>query len=336
MNSVNSNSLYIILNYALNNNIYKLISSIEKFCFSYLSLSLQNTFHLYLVYNNSYILLFPNKIKDPTHLITSNYTEISTSITEALNHFFNSVSQAEEKLSQNDIKNGPIAINVILKKILLELNQKNNSKQTSGDGNFLLSSNNDNQKIDRIILINDSENDFDEINQKYVFLLRKENIKIDILSLNELNKNATSKALCLFTNGFFDNVTKEKNNIEQILIQEYMPIERKEFLQKSNGNIKNTINYYKALSDDDFICSLCHKIFKNKDERNNQNFNNNINSNSNHLNNTFSQMNNMNNMNRELNDGNINRINSNLINSSKFIYSESHRNIFCNNCYKNL
>ena len=239
MNSVNSNSLYIILNYALNNNIYKLINSIQKFCFSYLSLSLQNTFQLYLVYNNSYTLLFPSKVRDPTHLITSSYSEISSSISEALNQFFNSVTQSEGKLSQNDTKNSPIAINVILKKILLELNQKNKSKQILGDGNFFLSSNNDNEKIDRIILINDSENDFDDINQKYVFLLKKENIKIDILSINELNKNVTSKALCLFTKGFFDNVTKEKNNIEQILIQEYIPIERKEYLQKKYGNVKN-------------------------------------------------------------------------------------------------
>ena len=325
MNSLNNNSLYIIVNYALNHNIYKLISSIEKFCFSFLSLSLQNNFQLYLIYNNSYSLLFPSKVKDLTYLTTSNYNEISKSISDALKNFFDNVADAELKLNPNDSKNNPIAINVVLKKILLEINQKKNSNQSVGEGNFLISSN-DNEKNDRIILINDSQNDFDDIKQKYVFLLKKEKTKIDILSINEENKNKISKALCLFTNGFFDNTTKIKNNIEQILIQEYMPIERKEILQKSNGNIKNSINYIKAISDDDLTCSICHKPYKNKEERNDLNINN--------LNNSFSQIN----LNRT-SDG-INRQNQNHnpsspspSHNSQLYYSESIKNVICHSCF---
>ena len=320
MNSINSNYLYIILNYALNTNIYKLISSIEKFCFSYSSLSLQNNFNLYIIYNDSYTILFPNKIKDPTLLNTSNYHDISNSISENLKYFFNTVTQAEEKLNQNDIKNKPNAINIILKKILLEINQKKKSKEILGDATFLLSSDNDNEKNDRIILINDSENDFDEINQKYIFLLKKEKIKIDILSINELNKNKTSKAICLFTNGFFDNVKENKNNIEQILIQEYMPIERKEINKKVYGNIKNSINYNKVISNEDFSCSICHKIMINKEEKNDS-----ISNNSSYTNN-FS-------MSRSSSDV-FNRVNSNSVNNIKLFYWESEKNIICYNCLK--
>ena len=99
MNSDNHNTLYVILNYALNNNIYELISSIQKYCFSFISLSLQYNFQLYLIYNNSYTLLFPNKIKDPTYFITSNYTEISNSIKETLDNFFENVTETDRKSS---------------------------------------------------------------------------------------------------------------------------------------------------------------------------------------------------------------------------------------------
>jgi hypothetical protein len=101
-------------------------------------------------------------LKDPTYFITSNYSEISKSISDTLENFFNNVSQAEEKLS-NDFKNNIYPINIIFKKILLELNQKNKSKSAIGDGNFFLSANETNGIKDRILLINDSENDFDNI-----------------------------------------------------------------------------------------------------------------------------------------------------------------------------
>ena len=315
MNSINSNSLYIILNYSLNSNIYKLVSSIEKFCFSFSSLSLQSNFQLYLIYNDSYTILFPSKTKDPTFLNTSNYIEICSSISDNIKNFFTIVTQAEEKLNSNDIKNKPNSINVILKKILLEVNQKKKSKEL-GEGTFLLSSGAENEKSDRIILINDSENDFDDINQKYIFLLKKEKIKIDILSLNKLNKNKISKAICLFTNGFFDNVTEMKSSVEQILIQEYMPIERKEILKNNSGNIKNSINYNKAISDDDWICSMCHKTLLNKEDK------------------------------KDLNDANINYFNSfsrvssdifnrnNLLNNNKLFYFESDKIILCYNCHE--
>jgi hypothetical protein len=104
-------------------------------------------------------------MKDPTFLNTSNYTEICASISDNLKNFFNTVTEAEEKLNSSDAKNKPNPMNVILKKILLEINQKKKTKEL-GDGTFLLSSGNEIEKNDKIILINDSEKDFDDINQK--------------------------------------------------------------------------------------------------------------------------------------------------------------------------
>ena len=311
MNSGYNNTLYIILNYGLNNNIFKIISSIKKYCFSFLSLSLQYKFQLYIVYNNSYSLLFPNKLKDSSYFMTSNYSEIEKSILDSVNYFFNNVSQAEEKLDQNNDKAYPSAINIILKKIILELNQNNNIKQIEGDGSFFLSSNLDKNKKDKILIINDSENDFEEINQKYVFLLKKEKIKIDILSLNEKNRNNISKALCLFTNGFFDSVSKEKKNIEQILIQEFMPLQRKEIFQNNNNKNQNTINYNKVVTNDSLICSLCNKTFSNNEDKN-EIFNNNCS--------------------RSSSDSNIRGIN-NSTNNWKYLYEKQ---IYCHNCIKSI
>jgi hypothetical protein len=303
MNSGTHRTLYIILNYALNDNIFELISSIQQFCFSFISLSLQYDFQLYLIYNNTYILLFPSKLKDPTYFITSNYSEISKSISDTLENFFNNVSQAEEKLS-NDFKNNIYPINIIFKKILLELNQKNKSKSAIGDGNFFLSANETNGIKDRILLINDSENDFDNINQKYIFLLKKEKIKIDILSLNKKNKNSISKSICLFTNGFFDNVTNEKSNIGQILIQEYIPLQTKDIFRKNKVNIKDSINYNKSISDKSLICSKCHKPLNNNNSMNN-NFQNYIN-------------------------------NNNSTSNNKLFYFEQEKNIFCKFCLEKM
>jgi len=302
MNSGNHHTLYIILNYALNDNIFELISSIQQFCFSFISLSLQYDFQLYLIYNNTYILLFPSKLKDPTYFITSNYSEISKSISDTLENFFNNVSQAEEKLS-NDFKSSIYPINIIFKKILLELNQKNKSKNAIGNGNFFLSANETNGIKDRILIINDSENDFENINQKYIFLLKKEKIKIDILSLNKKNNNNISKSICLFTNGFFDNVTNEKSNVGQILIQEYIPLKTKEIFRKNKINIKDSINYNKSISDESLVCGKCHKSLNNNNSINNnfQNYNNN-----------------------------------NSTSNTKLIYLEQEKNTFCKFCLEKL
>lgn len=303
MNSANHHTLYIILNYALNDNIFELISSIQQFCFSFISLSLQYDFQLYLIYNNTYILLFPSKLKDPTYFITSNYSEISKSISDTLENFFNNVTQAEEKLS-NDVKSNIYPINIIFKKILLELNQKNKSKNAIGNGIFFLSANETNGIKDRILLINDSENDFENINQKYIFLLKKEKIKIDILSLNKKNNNSISKSICLFTNGFFDNVTNEKSNVGQILIQEYIPLKTKDIFRKNKINIKDSINYNKSISDESLVCGKCHKSLNNNNSINN-NFQNHIN-------------------------------NNNSTSNSRLIYLEQEKNTFCKFCYEKL
>ena len=200
MNASHKNTLYIIINYSFNENIYNLISSIEKFCFSFISVSLQYDFKLYIVYNNFYSLLFPNKSKDPTYFLTSNYTGIHKSIEESLNNFLLEVPELEEKFYQaeqnnetNEKNNYPI--NIIFKKILLEVNKKNVSNTSYSPGGFFLGIGISNSSNDKIVLINDSEEDFDDINQKYVFLLKEKGVKIDILSLNKKNKNDVSKAL---------------------------------------------------------------------------------------------------------------------------------------------
>ena len=98
MNPNHKNTLYIILKYSFNENIFQIISAIEKFCFSYISVSLQYSFQFYIIYDNYYTLLFPHKLKDQTYFITSNYTEMHKVIDEALKSVFNSVSDTEEKL----------------------------------------------------------------------------------------------------------------------------------------------------------------------------------------------------------------------------------------------
>ncbi len=185
---------------------------------------------------------------------------------------------------------------------------------------------------DRIVLINDAVNDFDNINQKYVFLLKKEKIKIDILSLNEKNNNKISKSLCLYTNGFFDYTTNEKSNVEQILIQEYIPIKTKEIFQNKNTKIQNSINYNKAISDEELMCSLCKRILTNREEKGDEM--NDLNNNNN--NNIYSSMNSINTINSKNSiDGNnsISNSNSNSINNIKLYYSDTEKNIFCYNCY---
>lgn len=169
---------------------------------------------------------------------------------------------------------------------------------------FFLSANETNGIKDRILLINDSENDFDNINQKYIFLLKKEKIKIDILSLNKKNKNSISKSICLFTNGFFDNVTNEKSNVGQILIQEYIPLQTKELFRKNKVNIKDSINYNKSISDESLFCGKCHKPLTNNNSMNN-NFQNYIN-------------------------------NNNSTNNTKLFYLEQEKNTFCKLCLEKM
>ena len=270
MNASHKNTLYIIINYSFNENIYNLISSIEKFCFSFISVSLQYDFKLYIVYNNFYSLLFPNKSKDPTYFLTSNYTGIHESIEESLNNFLTEIPDLEDKFYQaeqnnetNEKNNYPI--NIIFKKILLEVNKKNVSNTSYSPGGFFLGIGVGNCSNDKIVLINDSEEDFDDINQKYVFLLKEKGVKIDILSLNKKNKNDVSKALAFFTKGIFDCISDTKNNIEQMLIFDYMPIKFCENIPKINHDIKFTISYNKAISNENLVCSICHKeMNKNK------------------------------------------------------------------------
>jgi hypothetical protein len=262
--------------------------------------------------------------------MTSNYTEMSKSIEETLNNFFENVTSAEDKLNTTDIGNSANAINAIIKKILLEINQKKNAK-FSENGNFNLSSSTDQDINDRIILINDSANDFDNINQKYVFLLKKEKIKIDILSLNEKNNNKISKSLCLFTNGFFDYTTKEKSNVEQILIQEYIPIKTKEAFQNDSIKVQNKINYMKAISDEELICSKCKRVVGRREERGDDMNNNN---------NSIYSMNSMNSISSKnsnsIFDGNNRINNNNSINNYRLYYSDTEKMIFCINCFNRM
>jgi len=264
MNSSHKNTLYILLNYSFNENIYNLISSIEKFCYSYISVSLQYDFKLYIIYNNFYSLLFPNKSKDSTYFLTSNYSGMHESIEESLNFFLSSVPEYDEELSEST-QEKKYPINIILKKILLEVNKKKLGDISNSPGGFFLGMGNGEIVDDKIILINDSEEDFDKINQKYIFLLKEKGVKIDILSLNKKNKNDISKAITFFTKGIFDCLNDKKTNIEQMLIFENMPIKFCESMPKFNKDIKYTISYNKSISDKLLECSLCQKSIKKND-----------------------------------------------------------------------
>ncbi len=312
MHPNHKNTLYIILKYSFNENIFQIISAIEKFCFSYISVSLQYSFQFYIIYDNYYTLLFPHKLKDQTYFITSNYTEMHKVIDEALKSFFNSVSDTEEKLDQSVQKDDINPINVILKKILLEINKKNISNITMSPGGFFLELNNSELKNDKIIIINDSEDDFKNINQKYIYLFKQKNIKIDILSLNKKNKNEISKAITFYTQGIFDCLSDNKNNIEQILILEYMPIKFCENLPKLNNNIKFTISYHKAISEQNLMCNKCNKEMKN-------------------VKNIYPQKNIEN-----KSDSNINTNSTNTPKENICYYNGKEKKILCFNCYKQM
>ena len=312
MNPNHKNTLYIILKYSFNENIFQIISAIEKFCFSYISVSLQYSFQFYIIYDSYYTLLFPHKLKDQTYFITSNYTEMHKVIDEALKSFFNSVSDTEEKLDQSVQKDDINPINVILKKILLEINKKNISNITMSPGGFFLELNNSELKNDKIIIINDSEDDFKNINQKYIYLFKQKNIKIDILSLNKKNKNEISKAITFYTQGIFDCLSDNKNNIEQILILEYMPIKFCENLPKLNNNIKFTISYHKAISEQNLMCNKCNKEMKN-------------------VKNIYPQKNIEN-----KSDSNINTNSTNTPKENICYYNGKEKKILCFNCYKQM
>ena len=266
MNSSHKNTIYLVVNYSFNENIFELITSIEKLCFSFISVSLQNNFKIYIIYNNFYSLLFPSKSKDPTYILTSNFAGIHESIEEALNNFLSTVPELDEELYQSEQKKEKIEksfpINVILKKILLEVNKKKVSNTSQSPGGFFLGMGIGVQIKDKIILINDSEEDFGNINQKYIFLLKEKNVKIDILSLNQKNKNEISKAICLFTKGIFDCINDKKNIVEQMLIFENIPIKFCETMTKLNNDIKCTISYNKAISNKNLECACCHKEIK--------------------------------------------------------------------------
>ena len=309
MNSSHKNTLYILLNYSFNENIYKLISSIEKFCYSYISVSLQYDFKLYIIYNNFYSLLFPNKSKDSTYFLTSNYSGMHESIEESLNFFLSSVPEYDEELSEST-QEKKYPINIILKKILLEVNKKKLGDISNSPGGFFLGMGSGEIVDDKIILINDSEEDFDKINQKYIFLLKEKGVKIDILSLNKKNKNDISKAITFFTKGIFDCLNDKKTNIEQMLIFENMPIKFCESMPKFNKDIKYTISYNKSISDKLLECSLCHKSIKKND--------------------IYKQ--------KSKDEIDISDDNDNDINKKEtiLIYVEKENNIFCKNCFNEM
>ena len=310
MNSSHKNTLYILLNYSFNENIYNLISSIEKFCYSYISVSLQYDFKLYIIYNNFYSLLFPNKSKDSTYFLTSNYSGMHESIEESLNFFLSSVPEYDEELSEST-QEKKYPINIILKKILLKVNKKKLGDISNSPGGFFLGMGNGEIVDDKIILINDSEEDFDKINQKYIFLLKEKGVKIDILSLNKKNKNDISKAITFFTKGIFDCLNDKKTNIEQMLIFENVPIKFCESMPKFNKDIKYTISYNKSISDKLLECSLCHKSIKKND--------------------IYKQ--------KSKDEIDINDDNDNDdINKKEtiLIYVEKENNIFCKNCFNEM
>lgn len=313
MNPSHKSTVYIILNYSFGENIFNLISSIEKFCYSLISISFHFDFKLYIIYNNFYSLLFPSKLKDSTFLITSNYTGIHESIEESLNNFLSTVPELDDKLYKNEQNNKNASkiepINVLLKKILLEVNERNVSNASHSPGSFFLDMDHGEYSKNKIILINDSEEDFEHINQKYLFLLKEKGVKIDILSLNIKNKNETSKAIAFFTKGIFDCICDQKNNIEQMLILEYMPIKFCENVNKINNNIKYTMSYNKTVDNKNLECSACHKVMNNTKD-------------------IYGQKNEVINLN--------NNNNNNLKVNNICFYHEKSKNIFCLSCFAKL
>jgi hypothetical protein len=159
-------------------------------------------------------LIYPNKQEEINLILNLKFDEIKNIINKKLEEFFknyeeiqmhnavnNNVNGTKSLNNSNNINNSnfistPIPINQIFKKILLESNRTENisknstcngSENTSTNNNTLLATTNkksSNLGRSRVIIFSDMTNDTGfEYDQKLLFLMKRQNILIDCVSV---------------------------------------------------------------------------------------------------------------------------------------------------------
>lgn len=202
------------------------------FAFAYCAQSQQNMFKLFIVTDNFYSLVFPQKNEEFNLFLTINYKQIQDIIYANITEIF----KKYDELPRDYNKPTSSSIDQILKKVLLEVNQANKSLQNNHS---------ETKRNSRIVILSDTvdkEDDFD-YNQKHLYLLKKAKVYIDCLHLNEginfnhsisSNTNTISnklESIAFYSGGIFENIKikNEDENLTQILLHEFLlyPEERK-------------------------------------------------------------------------------------------------------------
>ena len=250
------NIIYVIFHYNFITNIYEIMSRICRFCFAFCTQSQKNTFKIYLIFDNFFWQIFPHKSKDSGYFLSQNFSEIKETIKLNIKEFF----LKYDTYYKNQINvSFSSPLNQIFKKILLENNRlkiQNNIKNINID---LMQNLSQDEKNNLILLISDCDiNNQLFYEQKYLYLLKKEGIKIDCIHLGKYKDEYNSKfeSICLYSGGIFeniDNVVNEENNLTQILIQEFLPIPGNRKKKHQKVQIINKENESKI------TCDYCNK-----------------------------------------------------------------------------
>lgn len=250
------NIIYVIFHYNFITNIYEIMSRICRFCFAFCTQSQKNTFKIYLIFDNFFWQIFPHKSKDSGYFLSQNFSEIKETIKLNIKEFF----LKYDTYYKNQINvSFSSPLNQIFKKILLENNRLKIQNNLKNNTNNLMQNISQDEKNNLILLISDCDNNnqlFYE--QKYLYLLKKEGIKIDCIHLGKYKDEYNSKfeSICLYSGGIFeniDNVVNEENNLTQILIQEFLPIPGNRKKKHQKVQIINKENESKI------TCDYCNK-----------------------------------------------------------------------------
>ena len=250
------NIIYVIFHYNFITNIYEIMSRICRFCFAFCTQSQKNTFKIYLIFDNFFWQIFPHKSKDSGYFLSQNFSEIKETIKLNIKEFF----LKYDTYYKNQINvSFSSPLNQIFKKILLENNRLKIQNNLKNNTNNLMQNISQDEKNNLILLISDCDNNnqlFYE--QKYLYLLKKEGIKIDCIHLGKYKDEYNSKfeSICLYSGGIFeniDNIINEENNLTQILIQEFLPIPGNRKKKHQKVQIINKENESKI------TCDYCNK-----------------------------------------------------------------------------